>query len=306
MKWKKYTDIIKNSTLTLSLIITLFLFTTLETIAQKKWDRGASTDNWHDANNWEPDGIPNNSDEIVLDHSEFASDYTINISNDAINVEKIKINATMSDITLNVNQNVTISNGEFSLRSESGHTANLNINANITVSGGSGPIPEFGTIPSAGDKNIQANSGIIQVGRDIKFDPNTNYTSGAETWRFQGSSGSTIQTGNAITIHKLELNKSDASIILTLASELTISNNLNIQKGTVEVEDGLIINGTTFIQGQGVLRDFTNLGSISFEGATTVEGMLETNSESNVFFLSDLTCEGNGEIKLLGGGGRNW
>lgn len=84
----------------------------------KRWDRGAGTDNWHDANNWCPNGVPTATDNVILDHTNcsIAPTYTINV-NAAAAVKDLYIlpdfnNAVANPIVLNVNANFTV-NGDF-------------------------------------------------------------------------------------------------------------------------------------------------------------------------------------------------
>lgn len=47
--------------------------------AQKSWDGGAGTDQWSDAANWFPDGIPANTDDVVLNHQWISSAYQVSL-----------------------------------------------------------------------------------------------------------------------------------------------------------------------------------------------------------------------------------
>ncbi len=69
----------------------------------KKWDRGAGTDNWADANNWEPNGVPAAGDAVVLDHSFYTTgSYSVNMPNSAVSIGSLNISPSLSTFTITV------------------------------------------------------------------------------------------------------------------------------------------------------------------------------------------------------------
>ncbi|WP_423224145.1 beta strand repeat-containing protein [Candidatus Amarolinea aalborgensis] len=79
------------------------------------WDGGASTSNWGDANNWNPDGVPTGTSNVTLAS---ASATTINV-NGAYAVNNLTL---ANSITLNLGSNTLTVNGAFS---QSGGTIDL-------------------------------------------------------------------------------------------------------------------------------------------------------------------------------------
>lgn len=69
----------------------------------KKWDRGAGTDNWADAANWVPDGLPLATDSVVLDHDYLSGNYTVNLHNVATSVRSLNIDPTNGTSTILLN-----------------------------------------------------------------------------------------------------------------------------------------------------------------------------------------------------------
>ncbi|MCS7229603.1 MAG: T9SS type A sorting domain-containing protein [Candidatus Kryptonium sp.] len=78
----------------LILLLIYFLFVSVA-FAQtvKKWDRGANTDNWNDAANWNPDGVPGSNDEVVLDNTYVSGDYSVYLpgGNTTVQIRKLEI-----------------------------------------------------------------------------------------------------------------------------------------------------------------------------------------------------------------------
>ena len=57
----------RNSKITKQFFVSLvLLFSTLIAYTQKTWDGGASTTNWGDANNWNPNGVPTATDAVTI------------------------------------------------------------------------------------------------------------------------------------------------------------------------------------------------------------------------------------------------
>ncbi|RYD80370.1 MAG: hypothetical protein EOP53_08125, partial [Sphingobacteriales bacterium] len=67
----------------------------------KKWDGGAGTNLWSDANNWYDNSIPSVTDVVVLDNSFTSGSYSIILPNTAVTVNYLKISpAANNTITL--------------------------------------------------------------------------------------------------------------------------------------------------------------------------------------------------------------
>ncbi|MBC7922273.1 MAG: T9SS type A sorting domain-containing protein, partial [Ferruginibacter sp.] len=58
----------------------VFLLESTDGLAQKRWDRGANSDSWDEAANWEPDGVPQQGDAVILDNTHRPGSYTVTLS----------------------------------------------------------------------------------------------------------------------------------------------------------------------------------------------------------------------------------
>ena len=64
----------------------IFLFVRSELLSQVKWDGGGGDNEWNNATNWYPDGLPSASDEVVLDNDITGGDYSVQLPAGAFTV----------------------------------------------------------------------------------------------------------------------------------------------------------------------------------------------------------------------------
>ena len=79
------------------LTLSLFFLCAVYSHAQKTWDGGAGTRNWHDGNNWAPNGEPTSTDDVSL----VAGD-TVNITMGGEVARKLEIKGTPQGGNLNI------------------------------------------------------------------------------------------------------------------------------------------------------------------------------------------------------------
>jgi hypothetical protein len=110
----------------------------------KKWDGGASTNNWNDAANWNPNGVPIASSDVIIDGG-----YSVAISTASAVCASLTIGTgigsgsltymatTAGNYTLTVSGNVSVaSNGSFTVTNQTTtNTHTLNIGGNLDVQG---------------------------------------------------------------------------------------------------------------------------------------------------------------------------
>jgi hypothetical protein len=131
------------------IIILFFNLFCLAVYAQKSWDGGASTTNWGDANNWQPNGVPSSTDDVTIG----------NFPAITINVAAVcaSFNTTVEDL----------SNG--------GRTISISGSNSLTVGGA---ITLNGTTGSTGGADptiLDIGSGIVSsTSLVINFTTNTN------------------------------------------------------------------------------------------------------------------------------------
>ena len=59
--------------------------------AQKKWDGEGGDDQWSNALNWLPDGVPISSDDVILDNSIISSSYTVQLPAGSVSVSLLTL-----------------------------------------------------------------------------------------------------------------------------------------------------------------------------------------------------------------------
>ncbi len=95
--------------------LVIFLFTCLVCISsfsQKRWDGGGFDNQWSNATNWAPNGVPATTDDVILDNTLFAATYTVILSNTAVSVNSITITpAGVNNITLELPVSNTLAPG---------------------------------------------------------------------------------------------------------------------------------------------------------------------------------------------------
>ncbi len=76
-----------------------------DTFVGKRWDGGAGTTNWYDANNWSPNGVPTASTAVLLDNSSVLTSYTVNINVFGAVCQSMQVGyaGNTTAITLNLN-----------------------------------------------------------------------------------------------------------------------------------------------------------------------------------------------------------
>jgi hypothetical protein len=217
-------------------------------IFAKTWDGGAGTNNWGDAANWNPDGVPTITDDVDLTGAN-----TININVAATTKSLLLDNTsliltTLAGNTLSVSGDLTLTNGTFNTAA-----AFPTITGTVNVAGGTvgfiGSIPQ--TIPAYNYNNLTsgstgsrtfANSGTIGIAG--------TFTAGTNTY---ATTGSTIDLngGGAQSIPALNYN----NLILSNAGVKTFD------AGTTGIAGTLSITGTA------IAKATTNFATVSYNGS---------------------------------------
>ena len=127
--------------------------------APKTWDGGAGTNNWGDANNWNPNGVPTSADVVLLNG---ANNIDVNIAG--------------------VCNNITLNNASLNLTIKSGNS--LTVSGNLTLT--SGTLKTEESFPSvSGTKSLS--------GGTVEYSGSTQ-TVNAEAYRHLTLSGSGTKT----------------------------------------------------------------------------------------------------------------
>ena len=135
-----------------------FTLTYLTTSAQKTWDGGAGTNNWNDANNWNPNGVPTSTDNVTIGNG-----FNV-VLNTSTTIASLAVGGGISgQLTIgnnNTNRTLTV-------------TANVSVNsgATITSTGNGGNLFRIGG-NLANNGTFTDNAGDV----DVEFNGTTNQT----------------------------------------------------------------------------------------------------------------------------------
>ena len=165
--------------------------------AQKTWDGGAGTNNWGDANNWNPNGVPAASDAVTL-----INNTTVNVNVAASCASITFPSGNANNVTLNINNAITLS-----------------VTGAITIprAGASGPTPV---------NTLAIGSGILSAGSIAFTNSGTNVrhliTISTGTATISGNINGTGGTGSpSITFGGAGLLKVGGSIFTNTQGTLT-------------------------------------------------------------------------------------
>lgn len=209
----------------------------------KRWTNGGGDNDWNNASNWSPAGIPTVSDTIYIDHTTIAlaTPFSVNISNANANAYRLIIDkqggAGAITLTLSGGKSLTVA-----------ETFNLLVGNTLTVTNSTNIINVGGS---------WANSGT--------------FNTGSSTVNLTGTSGSYTITPGAAGFYNLNIN---GGATYTLAAALTIAGNLNISNGTLDVANtnNISISGNWTNSGAGVFTPGIATVTFNNAGAQTISG----------------------------------
>ena len=177
------------------------------------WDGGASTNNWSDAANWEPDGLPMAGENIYITQATASDPTNLDIDLDAIGVASVTYTGVAA------NGNLTIDGQDFNLGILQSRHNRSNIswttgNPQLTIDDG-----DAGTVDTAGlevGMTISNGSGIpfppptiISIDGPNTFTISANPTSdqSGQTRDFRATTGSSKLAGSNSLNKSLEIGR---------------------------------------------------------------------------------------------------
>lgn len=253
----------------------------------KKWDGGAGTSSWGDANNWDPDGVPGMNQDVVLDNSLLAGNYTVRIDTPA---------KTFGCRTLTVGDAVTANEIIFEITNDARIALHIvgtqDEAADFVVENGA----RFHNRSTAGSGNVldNRNSGstsLIKAGGYLLHDclrtfttpfaPPSTGNNGVITFE----SGSTMEFGPGSANSVALSNRTYANLRLTANTSKTytgagglpllILNELYIGPNVTfnpSMTGSFRICGNIISDGNGGTISTTSTGGVFFDGVSVIDG----------------------------------
>ncbi|MBN2610469.1 MAG: hypothetical protein JXB00_02840, partial [Bacteroidales bacterium] len=260
----------------------LLLFTFHNFYAQKTWDGGALTNNWGDASNWNPDGVPLTTDDVQI-----GGGYSVIVDVDASCASITFLSGTSSTslsldsgITLIISGNINFSNPGLDGVSQAlniadgfltcsnillANTTNNTRTNNLIVNNGTLEVTNNLTRAGATNENFLsiAGNGVIFIGGT--FSSGFTFSEGTGTINFNGSGNQTIPAYNF--------------------------NNLSVSTGgTKTLSASTVVNGD-FIIGSGSSFNPNNL-NFTVSGNTIIAGTFADANAGGTTNLQDVDLSG--------------
>ncbi len=265
--------------------------------ALKTWDRGAGNNNWASPNNWNPNGVPTSSDDVVIPNN-----FNVTVNTAAVCASFTIGNGNQTNtITISAGQSLTVS-GVVTIGAGTGNGDNKSIVVGTgTLSVGSVTMANTGN--DNRDSYISVSTGTINVSGNITMngsaDRNQIVFLGAGTLNIGGTgtiTGGTIsnETSSAVALTRGTVNYNGSTQTVgnynyyhltvsgsntkTLQNGVSIGGNLNIgDETTLDIgSNSLTVTGTTtigggssgnlLISGYNTSRIFTGLVTINAGG----------------------------------------
>jgi phosphodiesterase/alkaline phosphatase D-like protein len=259
--------------------------------AQKIWT-GAIDNNWSNAANWTPTGVPTAGESVFFG--------SLAIRNCAINVPAQVFNFNIDsncNISISVNANLRV-NGDFTQETqliEFQHSGFHEILGNLNILGGGFVATGAGTLVvnnlTIGVSGAMEHpSSLLRITGNVNVNGTLSVPTGSDT-EFQGATASTISTN--LTVYNLTINKNQGISVTNLGFvQLAVNNNVTLTNGRMDGSanslfvQGDVAVGTGFDGGTGgmVFNGF-NDQTLSFLGGTNL-------------FTGDITVNKSGLLNL--------
>ena len=279
----------------LQVFLFLLLVSSFQLMGQKTWDGGAGTNNWGDANNWNPNGVPTAGQTVTISRN---GSYTVDLNGDFScssltlqhtgNTDGTILLRFLNSNTLTVTNAVSLinsstNNGSFVvLNIGDGNISCTNItytdantdgsDISILINGGtvnaSGNIT-MDTDPDRSDITVTGN-GVINVGGN--FSNNGTFACGTGTVNYNGSAGQQVRSG---TYNNLTISNTGTK---TVQGNIVVNNDLTVNSGSFYFSNTAIRNVvvTGIVSGTGTI-DMSG----GFAHTLTINGITNSNRNFN-------------------------
>jgi len=269
----------------------------------KTWDGGASTANWGDAANWNPDGVPTSSNNVTLSAGGATS---INV-NVAANTNNLTINSSNISLTVASGQSLTIA-GNFLMSDGTMNLLDLTspfpaVTGTVTISGGTigytGSGAQSVSTQSYYSLNLAGSgaktfAGTTNIAGDFTIGGTATATTTGTSIVFNGSSSQTVA---ATTYNNLTINGSGTK---TLASgTTTVGGTLTLTTGTLDVAaNTLTLNGSVSVTSGAFTSQAT--GTVSYNQSTGGQNVLAGTYGNLTFSAQSKLLASSGTIAIAG------
>ena len=230
----------------------------LKSTCTKTWDGGAATNNWGDANNWNPNGVPTASDDVSLTGAN-----TINV-NVAASTNDMTLNNAGLTLTINSSQSLTVT-GDLTVT-----IGTLNTQASFPTVSGTTSLAAASTVgyTGAGSQTVAA----LTYG-NLNSASGTNTLGGNVT-----AAGNLTVSGGILDLSTFSANRSSAGGTLTVSNGATLKIG-----GTGTLPSNYSthsIGATSTIEYAGTTTSVAALNSSQSYGNLTISGSGTTTSAS--------------------------
>ncbi|MFT4737035.1 MAG: hypothetical protein ACI8QD_001089 [Cyclobacteriaceae bacterium] len=274
-------------------LLTFVLSTfSLLSLAQVTWDGGAGTDNWSDANNWNPNGLPDDGDDVVISNGDLVIvDFNTNANLDDLTISggstlRIETNGFVDldgngVLTITGASTLEISGGEL----DSDDDIIINGGSTVTVSSGTLDISQGGSGATIDNATINLTGGLIDFGANINLTDTDLNVSGGEL-NIDGGDLNANNTNITVTGGLLDLNDD-----LNLTNGAT----LNISAGLVDVTDVSTANNSAITLSGGEFESGGPDDDLDLENGATLT------MTGGILDVEDLNPTDNSSVLLSGG-----
>ncbi|MGC8825149.1 MAG: hypothetical protein ACP5PZ_11255 [Bacteroidales bacterium] len=264
------------------LAILLILCLHTMTFAQKTWDGGAGTNNWGDANNWNPNGVPTAAQSVTI-----TQPATININVDAV-CASLTINTNLNNVTININgtYSLTVAGDITYNNPNNNQTYAINVN-NGTLTANN--ITLANTSAATRVNRLSVSTGTINVSGNINAQGNN---SGENLIEITGNG--TLNVGGTLQGQAFSYSLANGTVNYTSATGVTLLggityNNLTISGGGTKTIGGghVTVNGVLNLANGNISLGSSNFNLILNSGAS-ITGSFDNNHM--------IVCDGTGSL----------
>jgi len=267
--------------------------------ATKTWDRGANTNNWSSANNWNPNGLPQAGDDVIIP-SGYSVTLDVNMP-DILNSLTIDFGGTLTT-TLDYRQRATTITINGTYINESTRAivfTTMNVNSGGTYQ----HARNGGAIPTA-NWHTSSNCNITGIINTVPTVASFDQSFGNFTWNCPSQTGDLSLAANLTTINgNFTMSNTNTGSLRFVNGSNGNTNNISIAGNYIQDGGRLFIHGTNNL-GNGGSVTLTLNGSFSLNGGTlNINGCSDTRTTGVTFNIAGNFTMGAGTTLTETGGG---